>query len=274
MTLPATISPLKSDTTIASATDSVAAADPGAANTVARERPTLTTDPSAGYSNDCTSAVVVVGHSSPPTETVLLAGNRDAHELRARTRRRAPRRRCGCGEGRRGDQHRRRSRRRSGSWRFRVARGLPARSPDELSGDREQENREQPTEDVLRKRRGEPCADLDADDRRDTDHERDARSEVAVAPLAPHAGEHGRQDREERGALRLELAEAERDERGDEEDPSADAEEPGRTPAATPRTTATRIVVVLIQRGARRRGPSAARRSRRSACSSGSVAAG
>ena len=50
--LPATISPLKRERTIASANDCVAAAEPGDANTAARERPTLTTEPSAGYWND------------------------------------------------------------------------------------------------------------------------------------------------------------------------------------------------------------------------------
>ena len=70
MTLPATISPLKSETTIASANDCVAAADPGETKIAARERPTLTIDPSSGYWNDCTSAVVEVGHSRPPMRTV------------------------------------------------------------------------------------------------------------------------------------------------------------------------------------------------------------
>jgi hypothetical protein len=70
VTFPATISPLKSETTISSPKDCVAAAGPGAAKTAARERPTLRTEPSAGYSNDWTSAVVELGHSRPPTETV------------------------------------------------------------------------------------------------------------------------------------------------------------------------------------------------------------
>ena len=50
--LPATISPLNSETTIVSANDCVAAAEPGDAKTAARERPTLTIEPSAGYWND------------------------------------------------------------------------------------------------------------------------------------------------------------------------------------------------------------------------------
>ena len=58
VTLPATISPLKSETTITSANDCVAAAAPGDAKTAARDRPTLTIEPSAGYWNDWTSAVV------------------------------------------------------------------------------------------------------------------------------------------------------------------------------------------------------------------------
>ena len=70
VSFPATISPLKSERTIASANDCVAAADPGEANTAARDRPTLTTDPSAGYWKDCTSAVVESGQSSSPSETV------------------------------------------------------------------------------------------------------------------------------------------------------------------------------------------------------------
>ena len=71
---PATISPLKSETTIASAKDCVAAAAPGDANTAARERPMLTIEPSAGYWNDCTSAVVDVGHSRSPRTTVSCPG--------------------------------------------------------------------------------------------------------------------------------------------------------------------------------------------------------
>ena len=74
MILPATISPLKSETTIASANDCVAAADPGDAKTAARDRPTLTTEPSAGYWNDCTSAVVDVGHSRSPSDTPSWPG--------------------------------------------------------------------------------------------------------------------------------------------------------------------------------------------------------
>ena len=50
--LPATTSPLNRDTTIVSAEACVAAADPGDAKTAARERPMLTTEPSAGYWND------------------------------------------------------------------------------------------------------------------------------------------------------------------------------------------------------------------------------
>src|SRR5262249_60290590 len=68
VTLPATISPLKSETTMASAKDWVAAAEPGEANTEARERPTLSTEPSAGYWNDSTSAVVESGQSRSPSE--------------------------------------------------------------------------------------------------------------------------------------------------------------------------------------------------------------
>ena len=74
VTLPATISPLNSETTIASANDCVAAAAPGDAKTAARERPTERTEPSAGYWKDCTSAVVEVGHSSPPMRTVSWPG--------------------------------------------------------------------------------------------------------------------------------------------------------------------------------------------------------
>src|SRR5262245_1543169 len=74
VTLPATISPLKSDTTIASADAWVAAADPGDANPAARERPMLTMEPSAGYWKDCTSAMVDVGHSRSPRDTPLWPG--------------------------------------------------------------------------------------------------------------------------------------------------------------------------------------------------------
>jgi len=48
VTLPATISPLKSETTMSSPYDSAVAAAPGAAKRASRERPMLTTEPSAG----------------------------------------------------------------------------------------------------------------------------------------------------------------------------------------------------------------------------------
>jgi hypothetical protein len=49
VTLPATISPLNNETTIASESDCVAAADPVDTKREPRERPMLTIDPSAGY---------------------------------------------------------------------------------------------------------------------------------------------------------------------------------------------------------------------------------
>src|SRR5262245_22484956 len=74
VTLPATISPLKSETTIVSASDWVVAAEPGTAKTVARERPTLTTEPSDGYWKDSTSALVEFGHSRSPSAIVSRPG--------------------------------------------------------------------------------------------------------------------------------------------------------------------------------------------------------
>src|SRR5262245_57948652 len=74
VTLPATISPLKSETTIVSAKDCVVTAEPGEANAVARERPTLTTEPSDGYWKDSTSALVEFGHSRSPRATVSFPG--------------------------------------------------------------------------------------------------------------------------------------------------------------------------------------------------------
>ena len=162
--LPATISPLNSETTIASANDSVAAAEPGAAKTAARERPTLTIDASPGYWNDSTSAVVEVGHSSPPMRTVLCPGivmrRRNAFApvfaLRgggAAAARVAMRRAL------------RRPRRRGESRRSRVARGFPARPPHELRGDREQQHGKEPAKRRLRELRREPSPELDPGDR-------------------------------------------------------------------------------------------------------------
>src|SRR5262245_64055632 len=74
VTFPATTSPLNNETTIASANDCVAAADPGEAKTAARDLPTLSTDPSAGYWNDCTSEVVESGQPRSPREIGFCPG--------------------------------------------------------------------------------------------------------------------------------------------------------------------------------------------------------
>ena len=67
-------------------------------------------------------------------------------------------------------------------------------------------------------------------DRSRPERESEARPEIPVAALVPRTGGDRRQDREQRRRLRLELAQAEGDERGYEQDPAADAEQPGEDP--------------------------------------------
>ena len=107
----------------------------------------------------------------------------------------------------------------------------PLRDPpgDLCRGD-EQEHAEQAPEHVR------PDSDsatsdaaLDAGDRGDADPGGDAEVDVAVPPLPPRSDDRRRQDREERGRLRVELRQAEDErERRHEQDPAADAEEPGQ----------------------------------------------
>src|ERR687886_612268 len=130
------------------------------------------------------------------------------------------------------------------------------RSSDHLRRDDEHE----PGERHLDRALGQQVDDRDARDgardRRRPEHRAVAQADVAVAALAPGAHERHRHDREQRGRLRVDLAEAEEDgQRGHEEDAAADAEEPGqdareradddrgdhrsaRSAAATTRTTA------------------------------------
>ena len=98
-------------------------------------------------------------------------------------------------------------------------------TPRELRGDGEEQHAEEATEDVLGQRRRDLDADLDADDRRHADDEGRRQPQVAVPRLPPGPDGRGRHDGEQRGRRRLDLAEAERDERRHEEDPAADAEE-------------------------------------------------
>ena len=55
-------------------------------------------------------------------------------------------------------------------------------------------------------------------------------AQVPVPLLRPRAGEHGREDREERRPLRLELAQSQRDEHRHEEDAAPDPEHAGEDP--------------------------------------------
>ena len=88
---------------------------------------------------------------------------------------------------------------------------------------------------MFRQRFRELHAALDAGDRGDPDDDRGPPADVAVALLAPDADEDGRDDREQRGRLRVELRqpEAER-QRRDEEDAAADAEQAGEDAGEEP----------------------------------------
>src|SRR5438067_541785 len=101
-----------------------------------------------------------------------------------------------------------------------------AHAPRDLRGDEDHQHAEQPPEHVLRERLGECDAALDAADRRQADHDCRPPAHVAVPLLAPGAREHGRDDREQRARLSVELRQAEREgQRRHEEDAAADAEQ-------------------------------------------------
>src|SRR5438067_3561701 len=110
-----------------------------------------------------------------------------------------------------------------------------AHAPRDLRGDEDHQHAEQPPEHVLRERLGERDAALDAADRRQADHDRRPPAHVAVPLLAPGAGEHGRDDREQRARLRVELRQAECEgQRRHEEDAAADAEQARHHPGDEP----------------------------------------
>ena len=100
VTWAATISPANSESATASAEDCAVAASPGCAETVARDRPRLTIEPSSGYWNDCTSALRFVGHVRSPSDTVSWPGIVTCTSTALAPVSSAPRRWCGSGEGR------------------------------------------------------------------------------------------------------------------------------------------------------------------------------
>src|SRR5581483_4898137 len=100
-------------------------------------------------------------------------------------------------------------------------------APRDLRGRREQEHGEELSYHVLRKGEGDLRARDRGADRGDPDRSRRLRPDVPVALVPPDADDDGRQDREERGRLGVQLREAEPRERRDEQDPAADPEEPG-----------------------------------------------
>src|SRR4051794_24495347 len=104
----------------------------------------------------------------------------------------------------------------------------PRRSADHLRGDDQHEAGEGDLDGALR----DEVDDRDAGDRaRDRGRPEDravAQAHVAVAVLAPGADERHRHDREQRGRLGVDLAEAEEDrQRGHEQHAAADAQQPG-----------------------------------------------
>src|SRR5215216_2568747 len=104
---------------------------------------------------------------------------------------------------------------------------LPAqRSPGELRRDSDEEHAEEPLERPLVEPYREVRAADHARDGREPDRDGRTPVDVAVAALAPDSGSDGRNDREQRGGLRLDLREPEREQRRDEEDTAADSEHP------------------------------------------------
>ena len=202
----------------------------------------LTTEPSAGYWNDCTSAVVDVGHSRSPSDHGVLAWDRDAEEERARARRR----RCAAAELQRQASPMRRAAATTATARRITANQGSAAFCGAFS-----------RRAVPRRRRGgrrravcsvvsgssvtirAPISTPTIDD--DADDDRRPHAEVAVAALIPGADDDRRQDREQRRALRLELSEPEHDERRARRGcPPPTPNIPASTPAARPRTIARR----------------------------------
>src|SRR5204863_6600470 len=113
-----------------------------------------------------------------------------------------------------------------------IGRFLMEGTPREAGGDEEHQHSEQSTQRVLGQRLRDLDTALDTGDRTDSDEQTGAQVDVAVPALPPRPDDDRRQDREQRGRLRVYLGQPEhQDERGHEEDAAPDAEEPSEDAA-------------------------------------------